>query len=169
MVAEFPPGPKPGTAAIRGFAIPGVSGYHDQTYRTPVDCRNFYQDVVRPRFGVLDEDVEVAVVVEYARVEQFVLGILPGAAPVFRHQVVVGKRALRILVQVLHVRVAGHVVEVEVILLPVLAVIPLRAGQAEHALLDDRVLPIPERKRKAELLVVVADSGNAVLAPPVRA
>ena len=136
--------------------------------RSAVDRDDPDQDVVGRNLCILDEDVEIAVVVEDAGVQQLVLGLEPRAAPVFRDQVAVGKRALRVLVQVLHVRVAGHVVQVEVILLHVLAVIALRAGEAEHPLLDDRVLAIPQRKRETQLLMVVANPGDTVLAPTVR-
>src|SRR5580698_2347577 len=58
-------------------------------------------------------------------------------------------------------------VEVEVVLLDVLAVVSLRVGQPEEALLEDRVAPVPEREREAERLAVVGDTGDPVLAPPV--
>ena len=60
-------------------------------------------------------------------------------------------------------------VEVEVVLLHVLAVIALAVGQAEQALLEDRVLAVPEREREAEPLLVVGDAGQAVLAPVIGA
>jgi hypothetical protein len=41
--------------------------------------------------------------------------------------------------------------------------------QAEQALFDDRVPLIPQGQRQAQPLLVVADPGNAVLAPPVGA
>jgi len=50
------------------------------------------------------------------------------------------------------------------ILLYVLAVIALAVGQAEQALLEDRVLAVPQGKGKAEPLVVVAEPGEAILA-----
>ena len=43
-------------------------------------------------------------------------------------------------------------VEVEVVLLNILAVIAFTVGQAEQTLLQDRVLAIPKRQRKTELL-----------------
>src|SRR4051794_10357302 len=58
-------------------------------------------------------------------------------------------------------------IEVEVVFLDVLAVVPLRVRQAEQALLDDRVLAIPQREGKAQDLPVVADPGKAVLAPAI--
>jgi hypothetical protein len=60
-------------------------------------------------------------------------------------------------------------VEVPPDLLGVLAVVSLAAGQAEDALLDDRVPLVPEREREAQLLVEVADPREAVLAPAVGA
>ncbi len=127
------------------------------------------QDVVGRGLCIFDEDIEVAVVVEDAGVEQFVFRVGARAAAVRLHQIRIRVGTLRILVQVLHVRVARHVVEVEVALLDVFAVIALGTGEAEHPLLQDRVLAVPQRKREAELLAVVADAGDAVLAPPVGA
>ena len=57
---------------------------------------------------------------------------------------------LRVLVEVLHVRVRRRAVEVEVVLLDVLAVIPLAVGQAEQPLLEDRILPVPQRQGEAQ-------------------
>ena len=60
-------------------------------------------------------------------------------------------------------------VEVEVVLLDVLAVIAFVAGEAEEALLEDRVAAVPEREGEADVLVAVADAGDAVLVPAVGA
>ncbi len=69
-------------------------------------CRDADQHIVRRRLGVLHEDVEVAVLREDARVEQFVLRVRRACAgdsppPACRKGI-----RLRILVQALHVRVA---------------------------------------------------------------
>jgi hypothetical protein len=45
--------------------------------------RDLDQDVLRALLGVLEEDVEVAVVVEDAGVEQLVLELLPATAAAF--------------------------------------------------------------------------------------
>jgi len=58
-------------------------------------------------------------------------------------------------------------VEVVVDLLDVLAVVALGVGQAEEPLLEDRVLAVPEGQGQAELALLVADAGDAVLAPTV--
>ena len=60
-------------------------------------------------------------------------------------------------------------VEIEVIFLYVLAVIALAVGQAEQPLLEDRVLAVPQGERKAQPLLVVAETGEAILAPVIGA
>src|SRR5262249_16922254 len=59
------------------------------------------------------------------------------------------------------------IVQVEVDLLDVLAVVPLAVREPEQPLLQDRVAAVPERQREAESLGVVADAGQPVLAPAV--
>jgi len=60
-------------------------------------------------------------------------------------------------------------VQVEIILLDVLAVVALTVGQAEEPFLQDGILAVPQRQGEAETLVVVGDAGQAVLAPAVGA
>src|SRR5262249_24041105 len=60
-------------------------------------------------------------------------------------------------------------VEVKIVLLDVFAVIPLQVGQAEHPLLEDRILLIPERESQADILLVIAEPGQAVLVPAIGA
>src|SRR5438105_14561798 len=56
-------------------------------------------------------------------------------------------------------------VEVPPVLLGVLAVVALVAGQPEDALLEDRVLTVPQGEGDAEELAVVADAGQPILVP----
>ena len=116
--------------------------------------RDLHQQVVRRRLGVLDEDVEVAVVVEDAGVEQLELRLTAAAAAVLLDELGVGKRALRILVEHLQVGVRRRGVEVVVKLLDVLAVVALAVGQAEEAFLEDGIVAVPEGERQAEPLLV---------------
>ena len=127
------------------------------------------QDVFGRFLGVFHEHVEITVLVEDARVEQFVLELLAAPSAIGFDQVVVRVGRLRILVEVLHVRVRRRAVEIEVVLLHVLAVIALAVGQAEQPLLEDGVLAVPEREREAEPLPVVGDAGQSVLAPVIGA
>ena len=63
----------------------------------------------------------------------------------------------------------GRGVEVEVVLLDVLTVIALIAGQTRIDALSGWDPSVPERQRKADLLVAVADARQAILIPAVRA
>ena len=137
--------------------------------RPAVGHRDLHQDVLGADLGVLDEDVEVPVALEDPGVEELVLHLLPAPPAVGLHQVVVGEGGLRVLVEVLHVRMGRRAVEVEVVLLDVLAVVALAVGEAEEPLLEDGVLAVPQGQREAEVLPVVGEAGQAVLAPAVGA
>ena len=76
---------------------------------------------------------------------------------------------LRVLVEPLQVRVRGGGVEIEVVLLDILAVIALGTCETEVALLQDRIASIPQGEPEAETLVIVGDAEDAVLAPAIRA
>src|SRR4051794_34022604 len=58
-------------------------------------------------------------------------------------------------------------VDVPPVVLDVLAVVALWTGQSEHPLLEEGVGAVPQREREAPGLLVVADTGHAVLAPPI--
>ena len=128
-----------------------------------------HEDVAWPGFGVLHEHVEVAVLVEGAGVDQLVLEVLARAPAVGLEQVAVRELALRVLVQELHVRVRRRRVDVEVVLLDVLAVVALAVGEPEETFLQDRVALVPERQREAQALLVVADPAQTVFAPAIGA
>ena len=127
------------------------------------------QDVLGPGLGVLHLDVEIVAAIEHARIDELVLEFMAGPGPVQRYQLAVGELRARVLVQVALVAVRGQVVDVEVVLLDVLTVIAFGIGQAEQTLLQDRVALVPQRQGQAQPLLVVADSGDAVLPPPVGA
>jgi hypothetical protein len=138
-----------------------------RTLRAAVDDRDLHQHVLLGCLGVLDRDVEVPVVVEDAGVDQLEFGIVARTRTIARDQFVVREGPLRVLVEHPHVGMGGRRVEVEVVLLDVLAVIALGPGQSEEALLEDRVLSVPHGQCQADLLLAIADAGNAVLVPPI--
>ena len=47
--------------------------------------------------------------------------------------------------------------------------VPLAVGEAEQALLENRVLAVPQRQREAKALLVIGNTRDAVLAPAVGA
>ena len=135
--------------------------------RPGVGHPDFHEKVMRVRLCVHDVDHPVAVVVEHAGVEQFVLGIVESPPAVLGHQVVVGELGLRVVVAPLQPRVARQRVQEPPVLLGVFAVIPLRTGQAEHPLLQDRVAAVPQRQRHTQFLADIAHPRHPVLAPSV--
>ena len=135
----------------------------------PVADDDPHQDVGRGRLGVVDLDDPVAVVIEDAGVEQLVLGLELRAPGVLLDQVVVREGGLRVVVAPAQPGAARQGVEVPPVLLDVLAVVALRVGQAEHPLLEDRVLAVPQREREAQPVEDVGDAGHPVLVPAVGA
>ena len=131
--------------------------------------RHEHQDVVRGGLGVLDQHIEIAIVVERAGVQELVFHVLLAPATVRRHQIQVGESSLGILVLALEVRVGRCAVQVEPVLLDILAVVALPVGESEHPLLEDRIGAVPERQSQAQLLALVRHPRDAVLAPAVGA
>ncbi len=138
-------------------------------FRAAIDDGDLHQHVVRVGFGVFDENVEVAVVVEDAGIDQFVFGFQFAPAAIFVQELIVGKCALRILVEHLQIRVRRQCVEIPVALFHVFAVIAFAVGKAVEAFFQNGVMFVPERERQIELAVVVAQAGQAVVAPAVSA
>ena len=163
-------GPCRGVAPRPGVAVPQVRQHVQRgRRRAPVDGRDPAQEVLRSGLGILDEHIEVAALLEglAQRVDQLELARGARPPPVLLDQEGVGVRDLRVLVEHPHVGVGRRAIEVEVVLLDILAVIALRTRQAEASLLEDGVTPIPERDRQAQVLEAVAKARQAVLVPAV--
>src|ERR1700692_4821639 len=60
-------------------------------------------------------------------------------------------------------------IEVVIIILDVLTVIAFGPSEAEQALLQDRIAAIPEGESKTKPLVIVTDTGDAILGPAIGA
>ena len=131
--------------------------------------RELDEDVLGRFLRILDEHVEVAVLVEDPGIDQLILELASAPAPVPFHEVGIRERRLGILVQILHIRVRRRAIQVEVVLLDVLAVIALAVGEPEQSLLEDRVRAVPERQGEAEPLLLIGEAGQAVFAPAVGA
>src|SRR5512143_4003379 len=78
--------------------------------RTAVEGCDLHQNVFWTGFCVLHEDVEIAVIVEYPSVEELVLHLVPGALFARLYEIAVRKSGLRVVVEVLHVRVRRYAV-----------------------------------------------------------
>src|SRR6202050_5779820 len=139
-----------------------------RVFRAPIESLDAYADVLWIRLGILNEDIEIPVVIENARIEQFELRTLSGAAAVFFHQMGIRELSLRVFVKHPHVAVRGSVVEVKIIFFYVFAVIALGRTQPEHSLFQDRVAAVPKRERENKKLVTIADACNPIFAPAIR-
>ena len=155
--------------------IPGVAKPERRQHvqrrrlRPTIPDRDLNQDVFRGCLGVFDEHVEVAVLIEHARIKQLIFQLVASPRAVCPHEFIVRIGALRILVEILQIRVRRGRVEIEVVLLDVLAMVAFAVGEAEQALLENRIGAVPQRQGDAQLLLVVAESCKSVLAPAIRA
>src|SRR5262249_16850658 len=125
-------------------------------------------DVLRGGLPVLDENVEVPIVVEDARVDELVLQVATTAPLVLLDKCAVREFPLGILVEEFHVRMRGRVVQIVIEVLDVLAVVTFLRYHTEEPLFQMGIALVPERGRKDEDLVPIAEAGYAVLAPAVR-
>src|SRR5262249_10506329 len=137
--------------------------------RAAVGDRDADQDVIDIRLRVVDLNVEVPIVIEDASVDQLDLPAATARLTISAEQLLVRVWPLRILVEHPHERMGGGAVQIPVELLAILAVVALLSREAEEALLEDGVHPVPESDRETEDLMAVRDSGDAILVPPVRA
>src|SRR6266403_2141112 len=91
----------------------------------------------------------------------------PRLVAVFFDEFSVWKFELGILVLSLHVRVRRSRIEIEVILLHVLAMISFIARKTKEAFFEDGIAAIPQSQSEAHELVPVGDAHDAVFAPTV--
>ena len=120
--------------------------------RTAIGYADLHQHVAGFGLCVLDDHVEVAAVVEDARIDDLVFLRADAAVAVLVFQMAVRIRRVRVLVEHLQVRVARRRVEVVVQLFHVFAVIAFGVRQAEQTLFQDRVVAVPQRERQAQAL-----------------
>ncbi len=137
-------------------------------FRSTVGDADSYAQVIRARLGVFNKHIEVAVFVEDARVEQLILQRLAASLAVRLDEIQIRIRRLRILIEILHIRMRRRAVQIEVVLLDVFAMIAFAVRQTKKALLKDRILPVPERQRETENLVIVGNARQTVLTPAIR-
>jgi hypothetical protein len=131
--------------------------------------RDLDQDVLAIAFRIRHDDVEVAIAVEDAGVDELELWIATAPAAVLVDQLRVGERRVRVAVEIAHEGMRRRAVQMEVVLLDVFAVVAFVAVQAKEPLLQDRIPAVPERERKADPLMAVGNAGEAIFVPAVGA
>src|ERR1051326_3788688 len=87
------------------------------------------------------------------------------AAAIFFDQLGVRKCSLWIFIEVFQVRMRGRRIQIEKVFLDVFAMIAFTSRQSKCALLENRIVAIPKRQRKANHLMAIANSGEPVFVP----
>ena len=151
-----------------GIAKPELRKNVERRLRSAIVDGHAHQHVFDVGLCVFDEHIEVAIVVEYARVQELVLGCADSATAVLFQKIGVRIGRMRILVEHLQIRVRRRRVEVVVEFLHILAMVAFAVRQAEQAFLQDRVVPVPECERETQALFAIAEACDAVFAPPIR-
>src|SRR5437868_2534646 len=123
---------------------------------------NFYSDadVFRVGFCVFDKYVEITIFIKDSGIQQFILWASAATIPVLFDQLCIWKSGLRIFVEILHVGMRRSRIEIEVILLHVLAVICFARDKTIQTFLQYRIVTIPKCQCKNQNLVAIADSGQ---------
>src|ERR1700761_155678 len=138
-------------------------------FRSAITHADLDQDVLWRLLGILDKNVKIAILVKTSRVQEFIFHVTTVAPSVRLNQIDVGKRRLRILVQVLHVRVRRGAVEVEVVFFKVFAMVALAVRQTERTFFENGIFAIPQGHAETQQLLVIADPSKTILAPVIGA
>src|SRR5271157_1713775 len=138
-----------------------------RVFRSAIANGNLHQNIFRCSFTILDKHIKVTLLVEGVCIDQLELRILFAPAAILFKEPSVGEFFLRILVKHLEIRMRRRGVEVVVKFFNVFAVISLTVREAEKPLFQNRILPVPEGQTQTEALMVVAQTGNAILAPTI--
>src|SRR2546422_901641 len=110
---------------------------------------------MRIGLGVLDLDVEVAVLGKRVRVPDLELAFKLRARTALRDQFFVRETQLRVAIDHPHEAVRRRAVDIPIEFLHILAVISLRTAHAEEALLQKRVALVPKRERETKPTFVI--------------
>ena len=138
-------------------------------FRPAVGERQADEHVVRIGLGILRDDIEVASVVEDTRILDFEFRLQARAPRVPLDQLRIGKLRLRILVERPHIGMRRRRIEIVPDLFRIFAVIALRIRKPENPLLQNGIALIPQRHRKAQPALAVADPEQPILAPAIGA
>ena len=125
------------------------------------------ENVFRGDLGIFHDDIEITALIKDAGIYELIFQIVLAAPAIFFQQLLVGICGVRIFVEILHVGVRRSVVQVEVILFHVFAMIAFMDCETEHAFFENGIVSIPESDGKAEILVTIANAGDAIFIPTV--
>jgi hypothetical protein len=136
---------------------------------SPVHHSDPDQNVFGRNFRIFHKHVEVPVVIENTGVQQFIFRLGSGSLAIGFNQVGVRIGELRVFVKPLHVGMSWSGIEIEVIFLDVFTMVAFGVCQAEQPFFQDGIFPVPKCDSEAQTLLVVGESGQAILTPMVGA
>src|SRR5436309_15726232 len=90
-----------------------------------IRSRNAKEDILRIDFGILYNDIKIAIPGKGAGIDQFIFRLLTSTTAILCHQFSVRESALRILIQRIHKGMCRGIVKKVVILLYILTVVAL--------------------------------------------
>src|SRR5260370_2280030 len=134
-------------------------------FGSSVDDGDVYEDILRGSFGVFNVHVEITIIVEYTCVNQLIFGHAAPAPAILLYQVSIGVLGLGLFIQVFHIAVGRSVVTLVLLLFDVFPAVALWPGQPKEAFFQDRIAPVPERQREADVLQAVAYSRYSAFTP----
>ena len=75
-----------------------------------IDCLDANAKIFCISLGVFNTDIEVAIFIEYACIEKFILFAFALSTAININQISIGEFALRIFVNIFHVRMGGGII-----------------------------------------------------------
>src|SRR5579863_8644478 len=127
------------------------------------------ENVVGGGLCIFELDVEIAILVENAGIDNFVFAIAQAARGVCGDEVGVRKGGLRVFVEHFHIGVRRQSIQIVVELLDVFAVISFSVRETEKTLLQEGIAAVPKSDAHANSELVVGVSGKSVFAPTIGA
>src|SRR5438132_7169993 len=137
--------------------------------RSAINRGDLHEDVLRIRFRILDKEVEIAILAKNTGIDQFKLRLLVASATVLLNKLRIREFLLRIFIESFQIRMCWRRVEVVVNLFHVFAMVPLTIRETEQSFFQNWILPIPERRRQADALVIITEAADAVFPPAISA
>jgi hypothetical protein len=117
--------------------------------------------------GIFHENIPVTVLFEGVSVQYLVLVNVSTTIGALSNELLVRIWPLWILVKILHVRMRRRGIKIVIQLLDILSVIALMTSDTKEPLLQNGVYSIPKSQRKAQVLMIVADAGQAIFTPAI--
>ncbi len=114
------PAPIPSVAEPERWQNMQIRGFESAVVRGDTD-----ENIFCIRFGVFDEHIEVTVLIEDARIEQFIFGRVLTMLTICLHQIRIRERTLWIFIKHLHIRMCWRGIKIKIIFFHILAMIAL--------------------------------------------